>query len=86
MRIIIGRRARGDIDKLKKYLKRWDFNVEKTVSALINKIDILENFPEIGVVDRGEIRKIVVLKKNVVFYKIVGDEVWILHIRTGRAN
>jgi plasmid stabilization system protein ParE len=83
MQIIYTDSARQNMRAIGRYLKLNDFDVT-ILDDIYNAIEnLLNQFPESGAIYRGNIRKIIVLKKNVVYYEISGDKIYILYVKAG---
>jgi hypothetical protein len=72
-----------DIDAVGDYLLNNDFNI-MILDDIRNKIEeMLTTFPQIGEIYDGDIRKITILRKNVVYYQIKGNKIQLLHLKSG---
>jgi hypothetical protein len=73
-----------DLDKVQQYLLDNDFDVSVINEIIDSAEERLEQFPNSGHIYKKDIRKILVLSKNIVFYRIIKNEVQVLHIKSGR--
>ena len=83
MRIIYTTRAKHDLLALGYYLLQNDFAMTP-MAKIHEKINVLKTMPELGRKYDKTTRQITVLRKNIVYYEIRGDEIFILHIGVGR--
>jgi toxin ParE1/3/4 len=77
-------RALRDIEAIEEYLARRNPpGATRILAAIKSSIDTLTAFPEIGLAidDAGHRRLPVLRVPYVIFYRIVTDEILILHIR-----
>jgi toxin ParE1/3/4 len=77
-------RAHRDLEAIAEYLlQRSPSGAANVLAAIKSSIEVLEAFPEIGrVVDDAGHRRLAVARfPYVIFYRIEGTEVVILHIR-----
>ena len=85
--VVFSSRANADLAKIKKYLKQNGFNPEILAEIIERAKETLSNRPLsntiITVEGEPEIRKVLILKKNSVFYKMTGRTVQIIAIRAG---
>ncbi len=59
--------------------------MHRILAAIQHSIDNLQHFPELGKPVRGKQRRVPVPKTAyLIYYRITGNEVLILHIRDGR--
>ena len=79
-------RALRDLERIAIYLAEHNPAARKRILVEIrNTINGLELFPELGRLVRGQQRKLAVPRTAyLVFYRIEGEEVLILHVRDGR--
>jgi len=84
MKVGYAPRALRDLEGISAYLvERSPSGTRNVLAAIKSTIDALATFPEIGpVVGREQHRRIPVLRyPYVIFYRIAGDELLVLHIR-----
>jgi toxin ParE1/3/4 len=84
MNVVYAPRALRDLDGIGAYLaERNRIGAANVFSAIKSSIDTLSFFPQIGrLVDNAGHRRVPVLRyPYVIFYRIAGDELLILHIR-----
>jgi plasmid stabilization system protein ParE len=84
MNIIYAPRALHDLHDIAAYLhERHSSGMRRVLAAIRSSIDTLEFFPKIGRLsnDVGHHRLPVLHYPYVVFYRISGEEILILHIR-----
>jgi plasmid stabilization system protein ParE len=90
MKILLTKRAENNYRSIKEYLiTEWSDNVaqafeQKTISLL----DLLEEFPEIGIieVEAKQIRSFLYTKQTRVFYRLKGNQIIILSFFDVRQN
>ncbi|MCL2451429.1 type II toxin-antitoxin system RelE/ParE family toxin [Candidatus Saccharibacteria bacterium] len=83
MKIIYTARAERDLLALGDYLLQNDFAMTPLIK-IRDKIRMLKTMPQLGRKYDETARQITVLRKNVVYYEIQGDAIFILHISIGR--
>jgi len=84
MNVVYAPRALRDLDGIAAYLSERNADAAvQALGAIKSSIDTLSFFPQIGrVVDNAGHRRVPVLRHPyVIFYRIAGDELLILHIR-----
>jgi toxin ParE1/3/4 len=84
MNVVYAPRALRDLSEIAAYLVERNLTGARSVlSAIKSSIDTLSFFPQIGRVadDAGHRRVPVVRYPYVIFYRISGDDLLILHIR-----
>jgi len=84
MNIVYAPRAHRDLESISAYLvARSAIGATNVLGAIKSSIETLSFFPQIGrVVDDAGHRRVPVLRyPYVIFYRIAGDELLILHIR-----
>jgi addiction module RelE/StbE family toxin len=84
MNAIYAPRAQRDLEAIAEYLvQRSPAGTKSVLAAIKSSAEILEAFPEIGrVVDDAGHRRLPVSRfPYVIYYRIAGNEVLILHIR-----
>jgi toxin ParE1/3/4 len=84
MNAIYAPRAQRDLEAIAEYLvQRSPSGAKNVLAAIKSSAEILEAFPEIGrVVDDAGRRRVPVSRfPYVIYYRIEGNEVFILHIR-----
>jgi toxin ParE1/3/4 len=84
MNVVYAPRALRDLQGIAGYLEDRSSSGAKAVLAAIQaSIDSLSHFPEIGrLIDNAGHRRLPVLRRPyVVYYRIAGDELFVLHIR-----
>ncbi len=84
MNVVYAPRALRDLDGIAVYLsERNPGAVPRALGAIKSSVDTLNFFPQIGrVVDNAGHRRVPVMRyPYVVFYRIAGDDLLILHIR-----
>lgn len=90
MRIFLTRRAEKNFRSIKEYItNKWGDKVaEAFEQKTIDFLDLLGDFPEIGVVEviEKQIRGFQLTKQTIVFYRIKGDRIIILNFFDVRQN
>jgi toxin ParE1/3/4 len=84
MNIVYAPRALRDLERIAAYLtERNPVGAIKVLGAIKSSIDTLSFFPQIGrLVDDAGHRRVPVLRyPYLLFYRVLGDELLILHIR-----
>ena len=84
MNIVYAPRALRDLKGIAEYLtERSPPGARNVLAAIKSSIDALASFPEIGrSVDKASHRRMAVLRyPYIIFYRIAGDDLLILHIR-----
>ncbi len=84
MNVVYAQRAMRDLQNIAAYLaERSPANATKVIGAIKSAIDALSFFPKIGrVVDDAGHRRLPVFRyPYFVFYRIAGEDLFILHIR-----
>jgi toxin ParE1/3/4 len=84
MNIVYAPRALRDLEAIGGYLiERNPAGAINVLGAIKSSIDTLSFFPQIGrLVDNAEHRRVPVLRyPYLIFYRVAGDELLILHIR-----
>jgi addiction module RelE/StbE family toxin len=84
MNVVYAPRALRDLESIAAYLiERSPTGARATLAAIKASVDVLAAFPEVGrsVDDAGHRRLPVVHHPYIVYYRIAGDELLILHIR-----
>ena len=84
MNVVFAPRALRDLKSIGAYLaERNPGDAARVLGAIKSSIDTLSFFPQIGrLVDSAGHRRIPVLRyPYVIFYRVAGDELLILHIR-----
>jgi toxin ParE1/3/4 len=87
MRIRYTPRAFGDREAIFAYLQERNPHAATNVkSAIVKAIRLLESHPRIGPpTDELDVRELTVPRRPYkVYYRIDGEEVWIIHIRDAR--
>jgi toxin ParE1/3/4 len=80
-------RARSDLDAIYSYIERWAPIAAQSVKDLIERrIARLADFPRMAPeTDESGIYELTIVRYPYnVYYEVVGDEVWIIHIRDAR--
>jgi len=79
-------RALRDLERIAEYLGEHNPTaMHRILAAIQDSIDNLEHFPELGKPVRGAQRRLPVPRSSyLVYYRIAGEEVLILHVRDGR--
>jgi len=87
-RIIFAETFDKDLRKIASYLIENDFDADKVIEIRRKTEEILSKFPEIGGLyrEKNNIRKIVVLRKNTIYYQVVGAKIYVLHIFAGKMD
>ncbi|GHU07875.1 hypothetical protein FACS189431_3150 [Alphaproteobacteria bacterium] len=86
MKINYAPEFRDEIDSIAEYLRKWNFNL-RIIRDIYDEIE--QKFVGksiVGTVYSGHIRKVTILKKNVVYFEVRNDVVEILHIKAGRQD
>jgi plasmid stabilization system protein ParE len=86
--VIFSLDAENDLRRIADYLFENDFDLEK-VDKIRHKItQMLSDYPMSGAIydEKLNIRKILILKLNSVYYSINGKTVNILHVRAGKMS
>jgi len=80
--------AEADFDRIIDYLIDNDFDIDTARRIRTKIIDTLSSRPLTGVIyDRKrDIRKVLIMRKNSVYYRVVDGEVRVLYIRAGRMD
>ena len=84
MNVVYAPRALRDLDGIAAYLsERNPDAAARVLGAIKSSIDTLSFFPQIGrIIDNADHRRVPVLRyPYVIFYRIAGEELLILHIR-----
>jgi toxin ParE1/3/4 len=84
MNVVYAPRTLRDLDGIAAYLAERDPTaVPKVLGAIKSSIDTLSFFPQIGrLVDNAGHRRVPVVRyPYVIFYRIAGDDLLILHVR-----
>ena len=85
-RVKISDSAERDFERIAKYLIDNDFDIEILISIRQEAIRKLSEHPDRNAIFRDNVRKVQILRKNVVYYEIISDSVRILHVRAGGMN
>jgi len=81
--IAFGETFDEDFSYVKQYIIDNGFD-ENIPQKIIDEItDRLERFPNIGEVYSSDIRKITIMRKNVVYYRVQSNQIQVLHIKSG---
>jgi toxin ParE1/3/4 len=89
-KVRILRRAQKDLTEIHNYIERdAPLAAERFVNKLINKIQGLENLPEMGVVPRDEYLqsrsyRVLIEGEYLIFYKILSRQVRVYRVLHGR--
>ncbi|MFZ1109377.1 MAG: type II toxin-antitoxin system RelE/ParE family toxin [Rhodomicrobium sp.] len=75
-----------DLERIASYLEEHNrISMQRILAAIKHSIDNLQDYPELGKAVRGAQRRIPVPRSSyLVYYRIAGEEVLILHVRDGR--
>ncbi|MFY9642879.1 MAG: type II toxin-antitoxin system RelE/ParE family toxin [Rhodomicrobium sp.] len=79
-------RALRDLERIAAYLGEHNrASMQRILAAIKHSIGYLQDYPELGKPVRGAQRRIPVPRSSyLVYYRIAGEEVLILHVRDGR--
>jgi len=82
-RLVIKDEAKFDLWRIEQYLRDNGFD-ENIADKILDKIeDTLLKYPTVGEIVDDNVRKIIVLRKNVVYYEVIDNKVFVLVIRAG---
>jgi toxin ParE1/3/4 len=84
MNVVYAPRALRDLESISTYLiERSPSGAAKVLGAIKSSIDTLGYFPQIGrLVDNAGHRRVPVIRYPfVIFYRVAGDDLLVLHIR-----
>jgi plasmid stabilization system protein ParE len=87
-KVIFNAVAENDFNRISDYLIDNDFDITIAYQIRAKIMEVLSDRPNSGAIynESQNIRKILVMRKNTVYYRIFGDTVQVLHIRAGRMD
>jgi len=86
--VLFTSRAEADLDKIYKYFLDNDFDLKKFAMIKVEIHAKLAEKPLSNLIynEKRQIFKILVLRKNVVFYRVTNEKVRILRVKAGKMN
>jgi plasmid stabilization system protein ParE len=88
MKVILTRRAERNYLSIRNYIaKKWGANVARAFDQKVDELfELLKKFPEMGPIERTDIRGFQLSSQTRIFYRIKGEMILVLSLFDVRRN